>query len=147
MPSSHKPLSGANAPRPILPTPRRVSQGFFDGVQNSDPPTLKRRRRSSTPSWGLHPRVLLTRLPQLFNRSQPNVDEPIELQKRPGPSTSPRPRPPVVEVPARDDKKALYVARPPETASKVAKRIKNPKWWVRVVLFLCCASPSADDSH
>jgi D-alanyl-lipoteichoic acid acyltransferase DltB (MBOAT superfamily) len=42
---------------------------------------------------------------------------------------------------------ALYTARRPETASEMAKRIKNPKWWVRVVLFLCCASPSADDSH
>ena len=42
---------------------------------------------------------------------------------------------------------ALYTARRPETASEMAKRIKNPKWWVRVVLFLCCESPSADDSH
>ncbi|KAG2745916.1 hypothetical protein P692DRAFT_201879122 [Suillus brevipes Sb2] len=61
--------------------------------------------------------------------SHTNFDEPIELQQRPGPSTSPHPRPPVVEVPALDDKKALYTARRPETASEMAKRIKNPKWW------------------
>jgi hypothetical protein len=42
---------------------------------------------------------------------------------------------------------ALYVARRPETASEMAKRIKNPKWWVRVVLFICCASPSTDSDH
>jgi hypothetical protein len=66
-------------------------------------------------------------------------------------------------VPALDDKKvrlaedvllvsqfllqALYVARRPETASEKAKRIKNPKWWVRVVLFICCVSPSTDSVH
>ncbi|KAG1806090.1 uncharacterized protein BJ212DRAFT_1303752 [Suillus subaureus] len=42
--------------------------------------------------------------------------------------------PPVVEVPALDDKKALYTARRPERASDKAKRIKNPKWWARVYL-------------
>ncbi|KIK41248.1 hypothetical protein CY34DRAFT_219187 [Suillus luteus UH-Slu-Lm8-n1] len=124
-----KPLSDANAPRPppIFPTPRRVPQGFFDGVQNSDPPSPQRRRRFFAPSWGLHPRALLARLPRPFHRSQPNVDEPTELQQRPGPSTSPRRIPPIVEVPSIDDKKALYVARRPETASEMAKRIKNPK--------------------
>ncbi|KAG2745917.1 hypothetical protein P692DRAFT_201807508 [Suillus brevipes Sb2] len=52
------------------------------------------------------------------------------IRQRPGPSsTSPRRIPPIVEVPCIDDKKALYVARRPETASEMAKRIKNPKWW------------------
>jgi hypothetical protein len=27
----------------------------------------------------------------------------------------------------------------------MAKRIKNPKWWVRVVLFICCVSPGTND--
>jgi hypothetical protein len=41
----------------------------------------------------------------------------------------------------------LYVARRPETASEKAKRIKNPKLWVRVVLFLCCVSPGTDNGQ
>ncbi|KAG1752796.1 hypothetical protein EDB19DRAFT_967082 [Suillus lakei] len=40
----------------------------------------------------------------------------------------------------------LYVSPPQETASDKAKRIKNPEWWVRMVLFLCCVSPGTDDS-
>ncbi|KAG1901955.1 uncharacterized protein F5891DRAFT_1172365 [Suillus fuscotomentosus] len=64
-----------------------------------------------------------------------------------GPGTSSRRRPPVVDVPALDDKKALYVARLPERASDKAKRVDNSKWWARVVLFLCCVSPSNDDGH
>ncbi|KAG2739704.1 hypothetical protein P692DRAFT_20754959, partial [Suillus brevipes Sb2] len=139
----------ANATRrpPICLTPRQVPQGFFDGMQNSDPPSPQPRRRPFAPSWGLRPRALLARLPQPFHRSQPNADEPTELQQRPGPSTSPRRIPSIVEVPALDDKKALYVARRPETASEMTKRIKNPKWWVRVVLFICCVSPSTDSDH
>ncbi|KAG2745940.1 hypothetical protein P692DRAFT_201792574, partial [Suillus brevipes Sb2] len=80
--------------------PRRVPQGFFDGVQNRDPPSPQRRRRSFVPSWGLRPRALLARLPQPFHRSQPHADEPIELLRRPEHSTSPRHRPSFVEVPA-----------------------------------------------
>ncbi|KAG2745891.1 hypothetical protein P692DRAFT_201807489 [Suillus brevipes Sb2] len=137
----------ANATRrpPIHPIPRQVPQGFFDGVQNHYPPSPQLRRRSLVPSWGLRPRALLARLPQPFHRSQPNADESTELQQRPGPSTSPRRIPPIVEVPCIDDKKALYTTRPLETASEMAKRIKNPKWWVRVVLFICCVSPGTND--
>jgi hypothetical protein len=40
----------------------------------------------------------------------------------------------------------IYVARRPETASEMAKRVKNPKPWVRVVFFLCCVSPGTDDA-
>ncbi|KAG1772932.1 hypothetical protein EV702DRAFT_1048393 [Suillus placidus] len=59
------------------------------------------------------------------------------MLQRPGPSASSRRCPPVVEVPALDDKKALYTARRPERASDKAKCIKNPKWWAHAVLFLC----------
>jgi hypothetical protein len=38
----------------------------------------------------------------------------------------------------------IFVAHRPETASEMAKHIKNPKPWVRVVLFLCCVSPGTD---
>ncbi|KAG1806077.1 uncharacterized protein BJ212DRAFT_789412 [Suillus subaureus] len=146
---SHKLLTGANATRrpPIRPTPRRVPAGFFDNVKDQDTPSVHRRRRPFSPSWGSRLNMFLARPPQLFRRPQPNASGPIELQQRQGPSTSSRRSPPIVEVPALDDKKALYTARRQERASDKAKRITNPRLWVRVVLFLCCASPSTDDGH
>ncbi|KAG2082778.1 uncharacterized protein F5147DRAFT_783172 [Suillus discolor] len=110
-------------------------------------PSLHCLRNAFALSWGSRPRVLLTGLPSLFHRSQPNTDEHVELQQRIGLSTSSRPSPPVVDIPALDDKKALYVTRPPERASDKAKRVDTSKWWARVVLFLCCLSPSNDDGH
>ncbi|KAG1901898.1 uncharacterized protein F5891DRAFT_1186921 [Suillus fuscotomentosus] len=114
-----KKLSGANATRcpPIRPAPRRVPQGFFDNVQDDGPSSntrhlhpdssLRRRRNAYALSWGSRPHALLAGLPSLFHRSQPNTDEHVELQQRIGPGTSSRRSPPVVDVPALDDKKAL----------------------------------------
>ncbi|KAG1790805.1 uncharacterized protein HD556DRAFT_1310350 [Suillus plorans] len=82
----------------------------------------------------------------IYIGSQPNADEHVELQQHTGPSTFSRPSPPVVKVPALDDKKALYVARQPEQASDKAKHIDNSKWWIRIVLFLCCISPGTNHS-
>ncbi|KAG1858584.1 cell morphogenesis N-terminal-domain-containing protein [Suillus tomentosus] len=56
-------------------------------------------------SLGSRPRALLARLTQSFHCSEPNADERVELQQRTGPSPFSRPSPPVVEVPALDDKK------------------------------------------
>ncbi|KAG1803857.1 uncharacterized protein HD556DRAFT_1533283 [Suillus plorans] len=151
-------LSGANATRrpPIHPAPCQVPPGFFDSVQDSGPssttrrlhpdPSLHRLRNAFALSWGSRPRMLLARITQRFHRSKSNADEHVELQQRTGPSTSSRPSPPVVEVPALDDKKALYVALPPERTSDKVKRIDTSKWWVRVVLFLCCVPSSTDHS-
>ncbi|KAG2135838.1 WD40-repeat-containing domain protein [Suillus clintonianus] len=97
-----------------------------------------------TPS-GSRPGALISSLSSLF-RSPLNADEEVELQQWPRQITSSHCNPHVVEVAAQRDKKALYVARRPKTASENAKRIKNPKPWVRVVLFLCCVSPGTDDS-
>jgi hypothetical protein len=33
---------------------------------------------------------------------------------------------------------ALYVAPRPKSTSDMAKRIKNPTWWTRCILFICC---------
>ncbi|KAG2054826.1 WD40 repeat-like protein [Suillus hirtellus] len=150
-------LSDANATRrpPIRPAPRQVPQGFFDNVQGGSPsstthpdPSLHRLRNAFALSWGSRPRALLAGLSSLFHPSPPNTDEPNESQKRPrGPGTSSCRSPPVVDVPALDDKKALYVARRPERARDKAKRVDTSKWWARVVLFLCCASSSNDDGH
>ncbi|KAG2341135.1 WD40 repeat-like protein [Suillus weaverae] len=157
IPDAHKSELKKKANATRRPAPRQVPLGFFDNVQDNGPssttrrlhpdPSPHRRRRTLALSWGSHPRALLARLPQLFHRSQPNAGDSVELQQRPEPSAFSRRSPPVVEVPALDDKKALYTARRPERASDKAKRIKNPKWWARVVLFLCCVSPSTDDSH
>ncbi|KAG1878558.1 hypothetical protein C8R48DRAFT_768116 [Suillus tomentosus] len=152
-------LSGANTTRrpPIRPASCQVPPGFFDNVQDGGPssnthrlhpdPSLHRRRSAFAPPWGSRPRALLVRLTQRFHRFQSNAHEDIELQQRTGPGTSSRSSPPVVDVPALDDKKALYIARRPQRASDKAKRVDNLKWWAHVVLFLCCASPSNDDGH
>ena len=39
---------------------------------------------------------------------------------------------------------ALYVARRRERPSDMAKRIKNPTWWNRCILFICCVSIPQD---
>ncbi|KAG2039696.1 WD40-repeat-containing domain protein [Suillus americanus] len=99
---------------------------------------------SKMPS-GSRPSALISRLSSLF-RSPPNADEEIELRHCPGPTTSSYCSPHVVDVAAMRDREVIFVARRPETASEMAKRIKNPKPWVRVVLFLCCVSPGTDGS-
>ncbi|KAG1743548.1 hypothetical protein EDD22DRAFT_1053357 [Suillus occidentalis] len=93
------------------------------------------------------PGALISRLSSLF-RSAPNADEAIELQHSPEPATFPHRSPHVVDVSAMWDREVIFVAPPrrPDTASQIAKRIKNPKPWVRVVFFLCCVSPGTDDS-
>lgn len=93
------------------------------------------------------PDTLLGRLSSLFH-SPPDTNEAIELRQLPRPTISSHQcHPHVVEVSAMRDKEALYVARRPETASEKARRIKNPKPWVRVVLFLCCVSPGTDNDQ
>ncbi|OJA14730.1 hypothetical protein AZE42_12705 [Rhizopogon vesiculosus] len=58
---------------------------------------------------------------------------------------SSHPSPHVIEVAPVRDKQALYVAPRQERLSDRVKRIKNPTWWARCVLFICCVSvPSAN---
>ncbi|KAG1720740.1 hypothetical protein EDB19DRAFT_1963646 [Suillus lakei] len=110
-------------------------------------PSVHPRHSTFAPSWGLRPRALLVRIPLLFHPSQPNADKPTEPQQRPGPTTFSRRSPPIVEVPALDDKKALYTARRTKRASDKVKRVKNPAWWARVVYFICYASSLTDDGR
>ncbi|OJA12174.1 hypothetical protein AZE42_05963 [Rhizopogon vesiculosus] len=44
------------------------------------------------------------------------------------------------DVPAVRDKQILHDAPWSGRPSDQAKRIKNPTWWTRCVLFICCAS-------
>ncbi|KIK35344.1 hypothetical protein CY34DRAFT_812241 [Suillus luteus UH-Slu-Lm8-n1] len=101
-------------------------------------------QRSQTPSES-RPVALIGRLSSLF-RPPPNANEAIELQHSPEPATFSYRSSHVVDVSAMRDREVIYVARRPETASEMAKRVKNPKPWVRVVFFLCCVSPGSDDS-
>ncbi|KAJ8590676.1 hypothetical protein M405DRAFT_815691, partial [Rhizopogon salebrosus TDB-379] len=73
------------------------------------------------------------------HRSQPNTDEPTELQQQPTPSISPHDARHVVEVAAVRDREPLYVARRPERTMDQVERIGNLKWWRRCILFICCA--------
>lgn len=102
-------------------------------------------QQSQTPS-GSRPGALIGHVSSLF-RSPPNTDETPELHLWTRQTTSSGCSPQVVEVVTQRDKQALYVSPPRETASDKAKRIKNPTWGVRVVLFLCCVSPGPDDTH
>ncbi|KAG1848145.1 hypothetical protein C8R48DRAFT_677349 [Suillus tomentosus] len=116
----YKSSSGANAKRrPAItnrPPLRQVSSGFFDKVQD----------RSPLPSLGSRPRAPLVHFPSLLRRLLPNIDEPKEPQQCPRPGISSRRSPPVVDVPALDDKKAVYVALRPARASGKGTLTKNP---------------------
>ncbi|KAG1725286.1 uncharacterized protein EDB91DRAFT_1169107 [Suillus paluster] len=102
-------------------------------------------------------------------RSQPTTDETTEIQQHSRPSRSPdavvgrlfspfRSPPDTNEVvefqqcskqTARCSRHVVEVAaiRDKQVSSEKARRIKNPKPRVRVVLFLCCASPGTDDAR
>ncbi|OAX36720.1 hypothetical protein K503DRAFT_280779 [Rhizopogon vinicolor AM-OR11-026] len=46
------------------------------------------------------------------------------------------------------DKQSLYVAPQRTPTSEIAKGIKNPTWWTRCVLFICCvSSPAESEGH
>ncbi|KAG1895698.1 uncharacterized protein F5891DRAFT_1193869 [Suillus fuscotomentosus] len=130
---------------------------LFDNVQDGGPssnthclhpdPSLHCRCSAFAPPWGSRPHALLVRLTQCFHHFQSNAHEDIKLQQHTGPGTFSCSSPPIVDVPALDDKKALYIAWQPERASDKAKRVDNSKWWAHVMLFLCCVSPSNDDGH
>ncbi|KAG1901931.1 WD40-repeat-containing domain protein [Suillus fuscotomentosus] len=99
-------------------------------------------RRSKTPQRS-RSGALIGPISSLF-RSPPNADEAIEPRCYSGPTTSHLSRL-VDDVAAMRDREVLVVARRPDTASEIARRVKNPKPWVRVVFFLCCVSPGTDD--
>ncbi|KAJ8587075.1 WD40 repeat-like protein [Rhizopogon salebrosus TDB-379] len=148
-----KSLIDANAtrrPDQLEHARRLIPRGFFgdaqDGVHPSVTPGNHSRsstcRRPLPPSSSWRPRALLAHFSSLFHSSPPNTNEPVEFQQRSRRSMpsqhidSPHP----VEVPAVRDKETLFVAGRPERISDMVKRIKNPTWWTRCVLFICCVS-------
>ncbi|KAG1743080.1 hypothetical protein EDB19DRAFT_584597 [Suillus lakei] len=101
-------------------------------------------QRPPTPS-GSRSGAFIGRLSSLLHSSSDTNHEEIELPQRPRQTTSSRCSPHVVEVAAMRDKQTLYVARPAERPIDRVKRIKNPNWRVRVVLFICCVTPATDE--
>ncbi|OJA09773.1 hypothetical protein AZE42_11472 [Rhizopogon vesiculosus] len=104
------------------------------------------RRRALSPSSTTYPHVFFGRFSSVFHRPQPTTSESMELQQHRTPSTSSHPGPRAIEVAPVRDKQALFVARRPEQASDKLKRIKNPTWWTRCILFICCASAPSPDT-
>ncbi|KAJ8590684.1 hypothetical protein M405DRAFT_815715 [Rhizopogon salebrosus TDB-379] len=72
------------------------------------------------------------------HHSQPNTDEPTELQQQPTPSISPHDGRHVAEVAAVRDRVPLYVARRPERTREQVERMRDLKWWECCILFICC---------
>ncbi|KIK33004.1 hypothetical protein CY34DRAFT_813912 [Suillus luteus UH-Slu-Lm8-n1] len=105
---TQKLLINSNATRRPPIQARRITQGFFDGVQNGTQPSATRGSHSRPRSTKA---PLLDRFTSLFRHS--HADGAIELQQRPTRSIFSR-RPPIVEVSAVRDKQSLAVARRPE---------------------------------
>lgn len=123
-------------------------------------PFVHRRRSAFASFWESCPRRLQACLPPSFPPSQPDADESIELQQRPGPSTSSIRSLRIAEVAVQQDDQAclilrwftnglcltcsvqvlLHVAQRPERTNNKAKRIKNRTRWNRLVLFFFCVS-------
>ncbi|OAX32370.1 hypothetical protein K503DRAFT_616012 [Rhizopogon vinicolor AM-OR11-026] len=110
-----------------------------------------RRRRSLSPSSTSRPHDFFSRFSSLFYRTQPTTSESIELQQSQRQHMHSHSSPRTVEVAPVRDKQALYVAPQQEQLSDRVKHIKNPTWWTRCILFICCVSiPSPDtvtDGH
>lgn len=80
-------------------------------------------------------------------RHHSNTNEIPQLQQRSRQNSISRHGRSLVGVAAQQDKRALVVAPRPQPPTAQAKRTKNPKWWVRIVLFLCCVSTATGDNH
>ncbi|KAG2343315.1 WD40 repeat-like protein [Suillus weaverae] len=146
--------SGASRRPPIHA--RRISPGFFDGVQPSaarGTHTLSTAHnpRSAQQYFSANPRLLLDRLSSFVHQSRSSADEATELQQRPRRSIFSR-GPRIVEVATVQDRKPLAVAprqvqershtRPPGTTAPGATPTQSRPipLWAHVVLFLFCTS-------
>jgi len=125
----------------------------------------RRPRHALSPSSTLRPPNFnfLDRFSSFFHPSQPTTGQSMELQRPQKPIISSHPGPRVVEVATVRDKEvrlflsitetpitsaqALFVARRPDQMSDKVKRIKNPTWWTRCILFFCCVSVHSVDTN
>ncbi|KAJ8587074.1 WD40 repeat-like protein [Rhizopogon salebrosus TDB-379] len=125
---------------------RRLQRGFFDsrdGVHSSAMPSThphsSTRPRALAPSSASRPYAFLSRFSSFFYHSQPNnTRESIEHQHSQSRNIASQHSPSPVKVAVVRDKQALYVTRRPERVSDQAKRIKDPTWRTRCILFICC---------
>ncbi|OJA14071.1 hypothetical protein AZE42_11166 [Rhizopogon vesiculosus] len=133
--------------RPARREHARLPQGFFDGVPDNVHPSGTRRSLAPSPSSTPRPHEFFGRFTSLFHRPQPTISVSIELQKAQRQHMSSHPGPRAVEVAPVRDKETLYVAPRQEPVSDRVKRIQNPTWWTRCVLFICCVSIPSPDSN
>ncbi|KAJ8583150.1 WD40 repeat-like protein [Rhizopogon salebrosus TDB-379] len=138
---------GADATGAELEEAHQLSEEFFSDRQDGDrvhssvlrgvqPRPPARYRLGAITSFSGRRNALFGRVSSLFHRSQvqPNMNESLEFQRRPEQSTKSPPAPPVVDVAAGRNKKPLFVARPPERPSDIARRVVNPTRWMRFVI-------------
>ncbi|OJA19815.1 hypothetical protein AZE42_12341 [Rhizopogon vesiculosus] len=104
-----------------------------------------RRRRALSPSSTPRRHDLFGRFSSLFHRPRPTTSESMELQQPQRQHMHSHSSPRTVDVAPVRDKQALYVTPRQERLSDRVKHIKNPTWWTRCILFICCVSvPSPD---
>ncbi|OJA19455.1 hypothetical protein AZE42_05669 [Rhizopogon vesiculosus] len=125
----------------------RPPQGFFDGVPDNVHSSGTHRSLALSLSSTSRPHALLGRFTSLFHRPQPVIGGSMELQRPERRGISSRHLPRDVEIAPVRDKQALYVAPRQETVNERVKRITNPTWWTRCVLFICCVSVPSPDTN
>ncbi|OAX32811.1 hypothetical protein K503DRAFT_804916, partial [Rhizopogon vinicolor AM-OR11-026] len=134
--------------RPVRREHPRLPQGFFDGApDNVHSSSTHHHSLTLSSSSTSRPHKFLGRFSSFFHRPQPTIDESRELQQSNRKHMTSHPGPHAIEVAPVRDRQALYVAPRQEPVGDQVKRIKNPTWWTRCVLFICCVSvPSPDTS-
>ncbi|OAX32734.1 hypothetical protein K503DRAFT_776352 [Rhizopogon vinicolor AM-OR11-026] len=133
--------------RPARHDHARLPQGFFDGAPDNIHSSGAHRSLALSSSPTSRPHQFLSRFSSLFHRPQPTIGESSELQQTQRQHMTSHPDPPAVEVAPVRDRQALHVAPRQEPVSERVKRIKDPTWWTRCVLFICCASVSSPDTN
>ncbi|OJA11537.1 hypothetical protein AZE42_09866 [Rhizopogon vesiculosus] len=124
-----------------------LSQGFFDDAPDNVHSSSTHRSLALPLSLTLRPHEFLGRFSSLSHRRQLTTGESRELQQSQRQHMTSHPGPHAVEVAPLRDKQALYVAPRQEPISERVKRITNPTWWTRCVLFICCVSVPSPDTN
>ncbi|OAX40414.1 hypothetical protein K503DRAFT_620527 [Rhizopogon vinicolor AM-OR11-026] len=125
----------------------RLPQGFFDDAPDNVHASSTHRSLALSLSSTSRTHEFLGRFSSLFHRPHPTTGESSELQQSQRQHMTSHPGPHAVEVAPVRDKQALYVAPRQEPVSERAKHIKNPTWWTRCILFICCVSVPSTDTN
>ncbi|OJA10477.1 hypothetical protein AZE42_09336, partial [Rhizopogon vesiculosus] len=133
--------------RPVQREHARLPQGFFDGALDNAHSSGTHHSLTLSSSSTSRPHNFLGRFSSLFHRPQPTNGESRELQQSKRQHETFHHSPHAVGVAPVRDRQALFVAPRQEPVSDQVKRIKNPTWWTRCVLFICCVSVPSPDTN